>query len=319
MRWSTDCPPLEITEALGVADGSTAWLVGLGSAAAWMLSGSTARVQQEIFGPDPNVRLAGSAHPALARRVDGGVIVSGRWPYASGSPHATWALLGAVTMDENTGSEVVRMCLVPASELRLEDTWHVVGMRGTGSNTWVAEDLFVPEHRLMSFDAVADFPPIATLMLIGPRVGIGQAALSAVIAGAGVKAMHHTMFARQSDSVGVQIQVAQASLALRTAQLHTYDVADRLDEAAVCGIPLSYEDRARMRGALGYVAQSVLKAIDALVNVHGAATFDEANLLQRYWRDANTAARHAALNTMVGFEVLGKALLGVEERISMTV
>jgi 3-hydroxy-9,10-secoandrosta-1,3,5(10)-triene-9,17-dione monooxygenase len=310
---------VEITEALGTADGSAGWLVGLGSTASQLVSGGSARAQQEIFGPDPDARLAGSGHPVPARRVDGGLVVSGRWPYASGSPHATWAGLGALVVDDDQHSADVYMCLVPASDLRLEDTWHVVGMRGTGSNTWAADDLFVPEHRLASMTALTDFAAAATLALVGPLLGMGQAALSAVVAGAEVKSMHHTVFARQRDSVGVQIQVAEAALGLQTARLHAYDIADRLDEAEAGGETLTYQDRAQMRGAVGYVAQTVLKAIDVLVNVHGAATFGEANPVQRYWRDANTAARHAGLNPMIGYEVLGKALLGVDEQVSTMV
>lgn len=326
--WADLRTVLEITEVLGTADSSAAWLIGIGATATWMVSLGSARAQQEIHGSDPDAQLAGSGHPTLARRVDGGLLMSGRWPYASGSPHAAWAILGAAVVDD-TGQPVDGyLCLVPASEVRLEDTWHVVGMRGTASNTWVAEDLFVPDHRLISVADAADpaetavglpatLPnaPVATLPLLGPLLGIGQATLSAVIAGAD-KAMHHTVFERQRDSVGIQLQVAEAALALQTARLHAYDIADKLDAAARSGEALAYHDRAELRGAFGYAAQQVLKAIDTLLNVHGAAAFAESSLLQRYWRDANTAARHAGLNAMVGYEVLGKELLGVPERIS---
>ncbi len=319
---------LEVTEALGVADGSAAWIVGLGSTASWMVGLASPRAQDEVFGSDPDVRLAGSAHPSPARRVDGGLVVSGRWPYASGSHHAAWAGIAAAVVDDSGQIVDVYMCLVPSEEMRMDDTWHVVGMRGTGSNTWAADELFVPEHRYISMSAVSEptgaaegrsrlpFPSLATLMLLGPLLGLGQAALSAVIAGAPKKAMHHTVFGRQSDSVGVQVKVAEAALALQTARLHSLQVADTLDEAAAGNGTLGYDDRAQIRAACGYAAQQVLAAIHGLVDVHGAATFAEANPVQRYWRDANTAARHAGLHATVGYEVLGKALLGVEERIS---
>jgi alkylation response protein AidB-like acyl-CoA dehydrogenase len=316
---------VEITEALGVADGSAAWVVGLGASAGWMIGLSSPRVQEEVLGSDPDVRLAGSAHPAPARQVDGGLVVSGRWPYASGSHHAAWAGISAAVIDDAGGVVDVYMCLVPSSEMRLDDTWHVAGMRGTGSNTWVADELFVPEHRLMSMSAIGDlgaqesplpFAPLATLMLVGPLLGLGQATLSVVSADASKKTMHHTVFARQSDSVGVQVQVAEAALALQTARLHAYQAADTLDEAVAGARTLTYDDRAQIRAASGYAAQQVLTAIQELVNVHGAASFAETSPVQRYWRDANTAARHAGLNAVVGYEVLGKVLLGVDERIS---
>jgi 3-hydroxy-9,10-secoandrosta-1,3,5(10)-triene-9,17-dione monooxygenase len=128
--------------------------------------------------------------------------------------------------------------------------------------------------------------------------------------------MHHTFFARQSDSVGVQVQVAEAALKLQTAQLHAYRVADDLDIAAANRVDLEYGFRAQARAQFGYMAQQVLDAIHILLNVHGAASFAETSLMQQYWRDANTAARHAGLNAVVGYEVFGKELLGVPERIS---
>src|SRR6185295_692662 len=103
-------------------------------------------------------RLAGSAMPGVARRVDGGLRISGRWPNASGAQHATWASLGAVVLDDADAVVDAVMGAVPVSELRLEDTWHMVGMRGTGSNTWVGNDVFVPEHMTMSMASLLDAP-----------------------------------------------------------------------------------------------------------------------------------------------------------------
>jgi alkylation response protein AidB-like acyl-CoA dehydrogenase len=110
--------------------------------------------------------------------------------------------------------------------------------------------------------------------------------------------------------------MAQAALKLKTAQLHAFGVADDLDEVVAKRFDLSYEDRARARAQFGYAAQQVLEAIQILLNVHGAASFAESSLMQQYWRDAYTAARHAGLNEFIGYEAFGKALLGVDERIS---
>jgi hypothetical protein len=101
-------------------------------------------------------------------------------------------------------------------------------MRGTGSNTYVGEDVFVPEHRLIPVTKLSEgstgsdepvhrlpFAPIATLALVGTLLGLGRAALALAIDKAPSKSMHHTFFARQSDSVGVQVQVAEAALSYR--------------------------------------------------------------------------------------------------------
>jgi alkylation response protein AidB-like acyl-CoA dehydrogenase len=289
------------------------------------------QAQQDIFGPDHDARIAGGSAPAPARRVSGGLRVSGRWAYASGSHHATWASLGAMVSDDAGNPVDAVLCLAPAADLQLEDTWRTVGMRGTGSNTWIADDVFVPEHRIISMGALAageltpetdevmyrmPFVPLATLPLLGPLLGLGRAALALTVHDAPRKGMHHTFFARQSDSVGVQVQIAQAALMLDTARLHAHHCADELDGTAARGEQTDYATRARVRATAGYAAQQVLDAINILINVHGAASFAESSRLQQYWRDANTAARHAGLNAAVGYEILGKDLLGIDEPIS---
>jgi 3-hydroxy-9,10-secoandrosta-1,3,5(10)-triene-9,17-dione monooxygenase len=326
---------LKVTEALGEFDGSASWLVSVGSAAAWMTGHlCSPQAQAEIFGPGPDIRAAGGGTPGSARRVDGGLCIGGRWPYASGAYHADWAALAVVVTDESEQPVDAMFCLVPAKQLRLEKTWHTVGMRGTGSDTWVADDVFVPDHRTIPLSTIADetprlagdpsmfrlpFTTVATLLLVGPLLGLGSAALQFVMDKAPTKAMHDTFFVRQSESAGVQIQIAEAALALRTARLHAYDIAATLDDAATEGQLVTYAARAEIRAQVGYVAQQVLHAISTLVNVHGAGSFAESNRLQQYWRDANTAARHAALQPVVGYEVWGKSLLGIEERISPAV
>src|SRR5215470_12433152 len=171
---------LEVTEVLGEADGSTGWVVSIAATGALAASRGSQQAQTEIFG-DPDARIAGTGMPATARRVDDGLRITGRWGYASGSPHATWAALSAAVIDEDGQPGDAYFCLVPASQLQLEDTWRTVGMRGTGSNTWVAQDLFVPEHLLIPLDTLIDgapsgiidnpmrrlpFPSVATLSLV---------------------------------------------------------------------------------------------------------------------------------------------------------
>ncbi|HZA09362.1 acyl-CoA dehydrogenase family protein [Mycobacterium sp.] len=160
---------------------------------------------------------------------------------------------------------------------------------------------------------------MATLNLMGTLLGLGRAALDYTIAQAPLKPMHHTFFARQSDSVAVQVQTAEAALKLQTARLHTHRVADDLDAAAINAGTLAYAERAQIRAQMGYAVQQVLEAIQILLNVHGAAGFAETSPLQQIWRDANTGGRHAGLNAAVGYEVFGKVLLGVPERISAMV
>jgi 3-hydroxy-9,10-secoandrosta-1,3,5(10)-triene-9,17-dione monooxygenase len=317
----------EVIETIGAADVSAAWLVALEAVSNWLVGRTSKRAQEEVFGADPDAHVSGSDHPGLGRRVKGGVRVSGRWPYASGSLHATWASLAArVTDDAGVLIDTV-IGLVPVSQVTQEDTWHTTGMRGTGSNTWIAEDVFIPDHLLVSMPALGagtwpipthepvyhvPFAPLAVLMLMAPLLGAGRAVLDFVVEKAPTKGIHHR-FSRQTDSVGVQVQVAEAALKLKTARLHAYDIADTLDASAADRGELDSGSCARIRVQATYAAQQIVDAINALITVHGAGSFALSNPLQQFWRDANTAARHVGLNSFIAYEIYGKALLGVQE------
>ena len=192
------------------------------------------------------------------------------------------------------------------------------------------EDVFVPEHRMFSMSAVADgrlpvpsdepmyrhpFAPLATLPLVGPGLGLGRSALALTVEQAAAKPMHHTFFARQSDSARVHPD--------RRGRTETQDRAiarvsrrRRARPAVAADEELHYVARAEMRAEMGLVSRQVLEALQLLVDVHGAGSFAEVSRMQQYWRDANVAARHAGLNAAVGYEIFGKALLGVPDRIS---
>lgn len=320
---------LAVTEVLGQADTSAAWVVAINATAAWVVARGSEQLQRELFGANPDARLAGGGEPLPVRMGEGGVYVSGRWGFASGSPHADWFSIAAATVDESGEPTDAYFCLMPADEFTVEDTWHVVGMRATASNTLTARDLFVPEHRMIPVNPLTeDSPsadpalyrlplgPVGASALVGPLLGAGQAVLDLVCSKAAGKPLHYTVFPRQSDSTGVQIQIAEAKMQLCSARLHAYDVADQLDRAAAEGRAVGYAARAHMRAQCGHAVQLVLQALNTLLNVHGAGSFAEATPMQRFWRDVNTAARHAALNAVVGYEVYGKVLLGVEERVA---
>ena len=101
-----------------------------------------------------------------------------------------------------------------------------------------------------------------------------------------------------------------------TAHLHAYRAADDIDRAAASGVYPDFLARARVRADTGWAIEHITKAIDTLLSAHGAASFAEANALQRLWRDSSVAARHAVILPIVGYEVYGKALLGREDHIT---
>ncbi|MBT2421761.1 acyl-CoA dehydrogenase family protein [Streptomyces sp. ISL-22] len=143
---------LEVAIELGRGCCSAAWIAGVLNAGNFVASLFPAAAGDEVWGEDPDARCAlVLGLPAQdVEQVDGGVVVSGEWAYVSGCLHAQWisALIAVPTAD---GRPEIRFALMRADEISIKDTWHFTGMRGTGSNTVVADRLFVPSHRLVPY------------------------------------------------------------------------------------------------------------------------------------------------------------------------
>jgi len=326
---------LEVSAAVAESCGSTAWVVALTNVCNWMAGTLGDQAQQDIWGENPDARVAGVLNPSDAvRKVDGGYEISGKWPWASGSLHADWALVGIVVPDESGQPVDQALAFLPQSDYTIEDTWFVAGMKGTGSNTIVAENLFVPEHRLVSTIRAIDneyptehkdealyrssFIPVLTLILAGAQLGFGRAALKFVKEKAPRRGISYTKFERQTDSTAFQLQVAHAAMLIDTAHLHVFRAAADIDDAAAHGEKLSYERRARVRYDTAYAVNRIREAIDLLLSAHGASSFALISPLQRIWRDSNTAGRHAVIDPLVNQEIYGKALLGIPYEDNIT-
>lgn len=320
---------LGVTETLGESDGSASWLVGVAATSGWLTAHGSEHLLQEVFGANPDSRLAGGgAGAGTGRPVDGGRLVTGRWTYASGTPHAAWAGVFTTLTDGQDEPTGLALCFVPIEELEVEDTWHTLGLRGTGSNALIAREVFVPQHRLIDMAAFSDeaqstLPPlyrlpmkaVGGLSVIGPLLGIGRAALAHVVETAPHKAIPYTVFGSQSESVGVQLQVADAALRLRTATLHAHSAATTLTDHALEARPVQPLYQAQTLAEISLAAQEVLAAVNILLTVHGSGGLGDASPMQRLVRDVDIGARHAAVNSSVSMEVFGKALLGVTEQV----
>ncbi|MES2258106.1 MAG: acyl-CoA dehydrogenase family protein [Pseudomonadota bacterium] len=327
---------LEVSSAVAEGCGGTGWVVALTNVCAWFTGLFSERAQDEVFGANPDARVAGVFNPSSeTRRVDGGIKLSGKWYFSSGILHADWALVGAMEHDANGAPVAQYLALVPIADVTIDDTWYTAGMRASGSNCIVAKDIFVPDHRLLNMgEALKDnyaserkelsayrgaFVPVAALILAGPQLGLGRAALKFVIDKAPQRAIAYTSFAKQTDSVVFQTQVADAALKVDTAHVLAHHVADIIDGAAQRGEALPYVARAKSRAQTGVVITQITDALNTLVSAHGAGSFAEASPMQRFWRDSNTAARHAIALPAIGAELYGKALLGVENTVTTLV
>src|SRR3954471_5420839 len=151
---------VELVSIIGKGDGSTAWVLANLAAHHWMLAMFPKQAQDEVWDQSPD-NLIGSAlvfPRGRARRVEGGYRVSGRWPFSSGVDPSTWTLRGAITQDEEAGTNESRLFLLPASDYTIIDTWHVIGLAGTGSKDIAAEDVFVPAYRSVASTRIAGGP-----------------------------------------------------------------------------------------------------------------------------------------------------------------
>lgn len=325
---------LETAAVVAEGDGSTGWVYALLGVCDWMVGLFPDRAQREVFTEGPDVQLCGVVAPTAAtRRGDGGLVVTGRWGWASGSPHAQWAILGLPVVDQDGHQIDQGLALVPMAELEMEDTWFVTGMRGTGSNTLIADDVYVPDHRILSISRAikgdvptehtdealyrSSFVPVLAIVLAAPCLGIARAAMTLVrdslLAGKGIS---HTFYEHAVDSGSTQSAMAEAASLIDSADMHLARAARDIDDGAAAGRPLEPLVRARVRMDTGVVAKYCRDAVDLLLSVQGASAFAEANPLQRMWRDVNTASRHAVVNPLIAGEIYGRALLGVAEQVT---
>ena len=327
---------LEVSREVGRACGSTAWLTALMNANAWFAGLFSAEAQDDVWRDTPGARLAGVITPTgTAVAVDGGYRVSGRWAPASGSTFADWALLGVTRPDAEGTSDAVGLVLAPMSELTVQQTWSVVGMRGTASNTILGEDVFVPSYRFLSVpDAMqgrcatpftdealyrAPFVPFAAIVVVGPQLGLAAAAADLLADKAPQRGLTLTNYASQAGAPTTQLAAAHAFSLADSAQLHAYRAAADIDESSAAASFLEYDARARIRMDAGVAAVNAREAVRIVCSAQGSSTFGEANPLQRIWRDIETGSRHAVLNAEVAADIYGKSLFGIRGTVSVMV
>lgn len=323
----------ELTAEIARGDGGTAWAFALLNSNAWGVGTYSREAQDDIWGANPRARITWATNPAAgptasARKVDGGYVISGRWPYASGSLHAQWVNLGFDV--EIDGAPVRMMSLVPMDEVTLEDTWYVAGMRGSGSNTVVGTEVFAPDYRTQSFDNLNEgnyaseftdeleyltpMAPHFSLVLVGAQIGLAQAALDYALEKLPTRGVTYTKYAKGSDAPTNQIAVAEAANAIDTARMLGRRACYDIDAAVVTNRgQIDWATRARIRMDLATIAVLCRESIDKMLTAIGSAAFASVNPLQQVWRDSETASRHAMVNEGVSKETYGKSLLGIDE------
>src|SRR5215813_12768627 len=139
---------LTAVRLIASACGSTGWVASVVGVHPWQLALFPPQAQDDVWSADPATRMSSSYAPTgKAKLTRGGYRLDGRWSFSSGCDHASWVLLGGIVTDDEGNQVDFRTFLLPLGDYRIEDVWDTVGLRGTGSNDIVVDDVFVPEYR----------------------------------------------------------------------------------------------------------------------------------------------------------------------------
>lgn len=316
---------VEVLAEIGRGDGSAAWVASVWAISTWMMGLFPEEVQEEVFS-EPDVRISGILSPtAVGVPVDGGIVLNGKWSFNSGARQSSWNCNAAVLAHENGEHEPI-MVAIPLSDLTVVDDWHTAGLRGTGSVTTIAENVFVPTDRVLSMVPIlagqhpaqlnakspihrAPFMPTACTTVSAPAVGLARAAKEVFFERLPTRHITYTDYAKQSEAPLTHLQVAQAQVLIDEAEFHAFRAAELLDSKTTQ--PWSLEERARVRLDLGAVCLRAKEAIDVLNTASGGSSIYSTVPIQRIERDIQTINLHAILHPNTNLELYGRIACGL--------
>jgi 3-hydroxy-9,10-secoandrosta-1,3,5(10)-triene-9,17-dione monooxygenase len=309
-----------LAAVLARGDGSAAWVWNLLGMHDFLVALLPLKAQQEYWADDKALGASSFAANGRATSSTGGFTLSGKWSFCSGVDCASWMLLGAKC------DGAVRWMLLPKSDCRIVDDWHVLGLRGTGSKSVVVENAFVPEHRTANYDdlmagrapgaAVHNSPlyqaplwPIFTLGICAPAVGIARGACDSFIQEMKIR-VYGTEYSMQAKNPAVQLRLAEATALADAAELlYQRSLMETFDQI-MAGQTLSVEHRVRSRRDQTYAVQMAKRAAEILLSGQGGKGLYEAGHVQRAARDLAALSGHI----MAGWDMpalnFGQVMLG---------
>ena len=327
--------PAELAQVgfeLGRACGSTGWCGTLAVCFGWMTAFFPLEAQQEVWDNPDNLLAVSYVPTPKVEVVEGGIRISGSWPWASGVDSATWLILSAMIPGKD-GPPTLAWCLVPVSDVIVDhDSWNVSGLQGTGSKTVaIADPVFVPKHRVLPLGAVFSgkvpgldvpgndqarfgYPTFGPTALVAPIVGMAQGALDAFTETArGARRMARPgVFEKVAESALIQSLVGEASARIDAAQTLMVTSLREGQELVRTGGTPDIEQRVRIRRNHGFAARTSSEVVNMIYAKSGATAADEKNRVQRFWRDANTAALHSSIDWDTLSALYGTQQLGLQ-------
>jgi alkylation response protein AidB-like acyl-CoA dehydrogenase len=307
-----------VTEAIAAADASCGWVVCQNNGCSMSAAYLAPEVAREIFGPPTGILAWGPpGAPFEAQPVDGGYRISGKWRFASGSHHATW--LGAHMKIAGTGGKV-RTMLFPKSSVTMHDIWHVVGLRGTGSDEYVVEDLFVPQNHTMDRDSARERREDGPLYRFtsnqlyscgfgGVGLGIARATMDAFLDLPATKTSRGASKPMRENNV-IQSQVAQCEARWRSARAFLHTTWEQAWAHVEATGEQTAEDRAMIRLASTWAIQSSREVVNTLYHAAGSIAIFEDHPFERRLRDIHTVAQQSQ-GRQLHYETVGQILLGM--------
>ncbi len=325
---------IQCVEAIASGDASVAWCMNQGSGCSLSAAYLEPAAARDVFGGERDVLAWGQGPGAKAIRTEGGWRITGTWAFASGSRHATWLGAHCPCFDadgtphrHSDGRPWERTMLFRRERARIEDVWQVVGLRGTGSDTYSVQDLFVDDAHTLTRDRPEERREPGLLYrfsgmniyasgFAAVALGIARATLDAFIDLAGGKTPALTQTAL-CDSAVIQSAIGMADAKLNAARTwligvlrDTHDslARDSRDAVAIAG-ELNTEQRMAIRQASTYAIHQAKEVVDVAYHEAGATAIFDANPFERRFRDINTVTQQVQ-GRRSHFETIGQYLLG---------
>ncbi len=327
-----ECNPrsqIETIETISAADGAAGWNLMIGIEIMGFLGAALDLETARKLYADPGLIVAGALNPlGRATKSEGGFRVTGQWPFASGCHNAQWFWGQCIVVDgddptnREPGGVVLREALIPAAEFEILDTWHVSGLRGSGSHDVAARDVFVPEERMTAVmsggiqlretGTLFRFPPFNRLAYnkVGVATGIARGALGHFKELAGQKLPRGSRKLLR-DKVSVQLAVAEAEAQLRQARAFVFESVEEVWDATDRGEPVTAEQRALVHLACTNACTASIRAVEIVTTAAGTTANFTSCPLERCMRDVRVIPQHIMVSPQ-WTEVAGRVLLGLE-------
>jgi 3-hydroxy-9,10-secoandrosta-1,3,5(10)-triene-9,17-dione monooxygenase len=318
----------QVAFELGRGDGSAAWVWAVMLIHDLFVAHFPEEFQHEYWGKDRTLSASSFLPNGRPAPAEGGVRVSGKWSFCSGVDNADWMFLGVFFGPPSGGSPMpdIRYVMVPKGDYKIINDWDVMGLRGTGSNSVVLEDKFVPNHRIISHKEMSDATspgaklhtdpvyrtPIWSFVpftISAPACGIAQGALDAFIEDMKVR---DDSFAHSplSKKPGMHLRVAEASAMIDCGDLlYKRSYRETIDKVLAGEVP-SLEFRARSRRDQGFSVKLAKGAVGLLVDAGGGRGLYESNHVQRCFRDLQALSGHIVASWDVAAYSYGQVALG---------